>query len=195
MREIQFRAKPVYQGGETTQWVYGTFNYITYMAASTDANDNGTIKPRQDKGRITDIYGTETEVLCDTVGQFTGLLDKNGNRVYEGDILKVDEYHNQAWDLEKDSKEEREEIYNTFSIDDLKGRLERTYVSRVSWGDGDFAISSYAPDDEGYLDMSLVCLFGDMKRSHPIFDFEVVGNVHDNPDIELGRKFTAEGYR
>lgn len=26
-------------------------------------------------------------------------------------------------------------------------------------------------------------LFGDMKRSSPIFDFEVIGNIHDNPEL------------
>jgi hypothetical protein len=96
MREIYFRAKPCYMGGKQPSWVYGTFQYIAQRRVSPGATDNGTLEPRQDKGRITDIYGIETEVLCDTVCQFTGCLDKEKRRIYEGDIIECVSW-NEYW--------------------------------------------------------------------------------------------------
>lgn len=37
------------------------------------------------------INGFEYEVYPETVGQYTGINDKNGNRVFEGDIVALDE--------------------------------------------------------------------------------------------------------
>jgi len=89
MREIKFRAKPVYKGGKIAPWVYGTFKYIPCNVVSPGATDNGRRELRHDKGIIIDsYYHGETEVLCDTVGQYTGCRDHSGKPIYEGDIVE-----------------------------------------------------------------------------------------------------------
>ena len=64
-REIKFRGKRI----DNKKWVYG------FLADEDYIND------------IDSIDLSSIEVDIDTVCEFTGLLDKNGKEIYEGDIL------------------------------------------------------------------------------------------------------------
>ena len=78
MREILFRGKQEYKNKE---WVFGNL-HCEY--GETDKNGQ-----RKIDYRILGMRGECDYVLSETVGQFTGLTDKNGKKIFEGDIVRV----------------------------------------------------------------------------------------------------------
>lgn len=74
MREITFRGRRIDNG----EWVYGDLingNNIHYYNAQEDEYD-------------------ECEVYIDSIGQFIGINDKNGKKIFEGDTISSQNHFN-----------------------------------------------------------------------------------------------------
>lgn len=152
MREILFRGQTrrygekVNMGGEKQpgKWVYG-----------------GIL---QGIGCYSVIYGVKKgeidkySVYSDTVGQYTGLTDKNGKKIFEGDIIKT-HYCN----AKKASFTEQVVFHN--------GRFCSLYKMP---GAGNGKMWANLPDGVPHLSQD---------KNVYMESCEVIGNIHDNPEL------------
>lgn len=135
MREILFRGKAM----TTDRFVEGA--YYHQMEFYGDECDEHYIISSKDV--LEDNMTCCDEVFPESVSEFTGLTDKNGTKIFEGDIVKA---------------------YNICG--------EEEGIGVVHWSEL-FVAWNYANHK---------CMYGG-----DIASYEVIGNIHDNPEL-LGDK-------
>lgn len=147
-REILFRGKRLDNG----EWVYGFY--------SNAKGENGRFHYIQDENSF-------VKVDPSTVGQYTGITDKNDKKIFEGDIVAFT-FHS---DLAEHARlEERPEITENHVIlfHDVRFWMKRIVV----------------PD-------SLTAqLYGRRTVLESLWKHrvEVIGNIHDNPELLKGEE-------
>ena len=97
----------------------------------------------------------------DTIGQFTGLYDKNGKEIYEGDIVKWTFFFYIGSEVQKDLVGIIKWYQGGFIFDVIKHDIEEA---------GFYGISDLSTDTES--------------------DCEIIGNIYDNPELMKGREET-----
>lgn len=135
MREIKFR------GYDGMDWVFGS-------AVQYDKNT--------DTWYMTENNLDNGWLMVGEVGQYTGLIDKHGVEIYEGDILKS---HNQNNIVRYE--------HGSFMVIGLhEDKYERTY-NHLKY----YLVDLTIPDAEG------------SKYDGVTIRLEVVGNIHDNKEL------------
>ena len=138
MREILFRGKRKDNG----EWIEGDLLHDRFIFSNEKIcriyNEESKLTHRQDI------------VIPETVGQYTGLTDKNGKKIFEGDIVK-----------------------DSF----LLGKV--VYATPQDGFDG---IAGFMVDD----------VFDGLQNYNDFWNqVEVIGNIHDNPELLKGEEENA----
>ena len=164
MREILFRGKRL-QGGN---WVEGYFFKSDINKRERESKKATLIfTPDCDTFIMVPECHNSFMVVSDTVGQYTGLTDKNGKRIFEGDIVNL-------W-CEPRTDNQADEF--------------KKYKAVIEFGNPNFLYSwgwqLKMIDNMPFNNDTL--LWVDMEEAGAYI--EVIGNIHDNKleDFDNGR--------
>ena len=146
MREILFKAKRIDNG----VWVEGLLTVMWGQYHIINPSDENT------------AYPIDTDTIC----QYTGLTDKNGNKIWENDVLlqKTTEAHWCKWEC----------------------------MGVVKFAEHDWNVSEYGYTSIGFYIEPIVRKGDTNKIAHGLnqvdindeyYPIEVIGNIFDNPEL------------
>ena len=145
MCEILFRGKRTDNG----EWVEGFYSAEEYNLNSRKIEH---IPHIQVIGKCVSLG-----VIPQTVGQYTGLTDKNGRKIFEGDIVRLTDEHNE---------------------------MEWTAVVVFGNPNGDYNWGWQLNAIEEFDGNKDILLWVDMEESGAYC--EIIGNIYDNPELMKG---------
>ena len=134
-REIKFRGKDI----ASNKWLFGDLRH--------HKDDMCIFEHGGNKGE---------QVKPETVGQFTGLKDKNGQEIYEGDVIKT--------------------AFDTRAFGVVTWNEDGYFFIDMDFGKHDNANCEYS---------TLGRMLRVQIDGKPI-DIEIIGNIHENPELMKG---------
>lgn len=160
MREILFRGKDP----ETGVWHEGQYIHLhktTYCFSGSEERDAENEIHQIVFEQMTDWNlpnrHLRVDVLPETVGEFTGIKDKNGKRIFEGDLLESQISENpEDWKIWKVGFED-----GTFTFESVRKSVKSRRKYRH--------------------ELNMLCA-DEVK----FYGLVLIGNIHDNPELLEG---------
>lgn len=152
MRIIKFKGKSL----EDRQWNIGDL---------THAMNLSFINPGYPRSLRLHTFGVYPSTVC----QFTGLLDKNGKEIYDGDVLRSDNFPYRSGDKKHDKY---------YAV---------VYYCEKAACFGIVMVKNTSSSSWGVLDGDI-----DGIDREKMQDFEVIGNIHEEKWQQYGEYFKTE---